>query len=1158
VNITTGALTGRYRNINNGVFIDYNPAQYSRGTSGAGTSSQGMNSLAPLTLAPVSTAAVPIVVRALDGSTVSGLHGNIKVIAHTGDISLTGYNTTDITVRAPRDDRFAMIGHGGRNFAVEATGAGYYNNSFGTPTFGGTFAAPDGREYQYLQMPNGNETVTGSRSNYGSSGAGANRSDVFMTITGDIEVEAGGNITLAAGNDVTSFAQIGHGGSELADFESSSFILGDVKVTAGGNISLTGGGVVPSVNRGNAASSGEGNYDLRAWAQIGHGGYVSGFMGFLGDIAVKAGGNVDVTGGAYSYSYAKIGHQGVGDRGQTGGNFIRNEHFRADSVESTIQTVLNAGTATVTYASANGHASSVVGIRDFSTTGAGTLVGSALNTADVSVTAGGNVTVSHLALGERQPQERFDWLGTGIDMAAYNVENQSLGVRTRNSFAQIGHGGFSAQSYNVANTATNYDDKIGDITVVAGGNVTVENGTGEQRWSRIGHGVSRDERADDSIDYGYSRSIDLAGNISIDAGGDITINADKADENEQEENTNTAFGAPAPSRYNPAAIGHGGVDNNLDLVVLSKGEDVNGIAASSNITAIAGGNLSVLAGKGVEASFAQLGHGFNSDQGNDASRRFGVPTGFAGDITVNVGGNVLILGGANAWAEQPSGISDNEGRSVTGAFAAIGHGGYQLDAPSSGNINVYVGNDLDIIAQRRTDPQTTTVGASPYSIQNPTPGTDSVASAFNFAKIGHFAVENGNRQSNYNDLVSNAGQTGDIVVVVGRDLSVQGGTTPNVDTQTIYGAFAQIGHGGPAMVGDLQGDITVLVKRDIAVIQGSDIGGGSLTTTALNNYAMIGNGDYLMDTAYTPSSLFRAGATGFRNGDIVVAAGGNANFEGSLIGHADPLVSTQPTNGSLQVAVSRLNPFFGGTGTLTATKSTVFSSGGFGRDHAEFFAPARSNNLMDATTRVNEKTATFQVAPANFAAPFVGANGITAGRADEVYLTPDLWWDEGALAAAADFSGGGVFPTDTVSGQGGALARVNTPGGLANLSSLDAGSLGGSAPIYRDSNGVSGLGLYSIYYDAIEFVNNTFPVKPTEPTKPIAPTPFPRFNFDGLLFSNVYESSERSEEFLDEYEKRPGSGGGVYYVFDPDTNKYSSYRVFGTQDFPEDGENDAN
>lgn len=1181
--------------------LGYSVNQYTRGTGG-GNGNQGIVSLGSLDLSPVGS----ITVEALNGSVLKGMHGRIDVLARSGDVVVKGYQTENISSRQPRDRRFAGIGHGGTSFAVATMGSGYENilGVVRVPGAGGT--TPDGRENVSYRMNTGNETATGSRSYIGEVGANMNRHQTFMSISGDINVEAGGNITVMAGNDVFDYARIGHGGSELADFETSSFILGDIRVIAGGNIDVIGGGSIQPYARGNTdPNNGENNYDLNAAAHIGHGGYRSGFMGILGDIEVDAGGSILVRNGAFSLSHGKIGHQGVEDRGQVGGNFNRTERFLNDSIDTSIVSVLNNGAATVTYAAVAGGPKNPTGVRDLFASGAGTLVGADRNTADISVTAGGSVTVDHLQMGRRQPAERFAWNGGNLNMSQYNVANQGLGIRTRNSFAQIGHGGINTIAFQVNNTATNYQNKIGDITVVAnGGNVEVKNGEGQQRWSRIGHGISRGEQVNDSTDAGFSRAIELSGDISIQASGDVRIDAFAADENERIENFNALFGAPSPSEFNPAAIGHGGIENNIDLVVLGQGEVMSGLIASSNISVVAGGSLSVLGGKGADTSFAQLGHGFASDQGNDASRRRGVPTGFAGDITVSVDGNILVEGSPNAWSEQPSGTGDDEGRTVTGAFAAIGHGGYQLDAPSVGNIRVYAGNDLMVLAQRRTDPETTVFGPSPYTIQNP--DTDAVASAFNFAKIGHFAVENGNRRTDLGDSVISANQRGDITVVVGRDALVWGGTTPDVDTQTIYGAFAQIGHGGPSITGDVSGDITVLVKRNLSVIRGSEISATSLTQRSLNNYAMIGNGDFLHDTnSSSQSALFRQTARGLRDGNVVIAAGNNASFNAALVGHLDPLLSPQSTFGNTQVAVSRLNPFFGGRGVLTAVNGTVFSSGGFGNgSQMQFFMPARSNNAMDATTRINERTVTFSEAPDNFAAPFNTSNGILAGRNDEVYLTPDLWWDQAGQAAAGNIPGGGVFPTDAISGHGGSLAMVNSPGGLRNLDSLAAGSLGGSAPLYRDLNGVSGSGLYTLYYDAIEFVSNTLPTQPTDPNIPI---PVETFDFAGLFFNETYDAFFREEDLFgdgiggygdelyytlglferdsetwegaeamtfedrldnlfgerrdsntqeeeDEEEenrrKRGRAGGPVgmtFYVFEPGTNRYSSYRVFGNQ-----------
>ena len=105
-------------------FLGFNPLQYTRGQAGNGTSTQGINSLAPLDLAPLGS----VVVEALNGSTVSGFHGDVTVIANTGQIDVTGYSTPeDVSTpdRRGRDRRFAGIGHGGSSFSFWTEGSGY-------------------------------------------------------------------------------------------------------------------------------------------------------------------------------------------------------------------------------------------------------------------------------------------------------------------------------------------------------------------------------------------------------------------------------------------------------------------------------------------------------------------------------------------------------------------------------------------------------------------------------------------------------------------------------------------------------------------------------------------------------------------------------------------------------------------------------------------------------------------------------------------------------------------------------------------------------------------------------------------------------------------------------------------------------------------------
>jgi hypothetical protein len=174
------------------------------------------------------------------------------------------------------------------------------------------------------------------------------------------------------------------------------------------------------------------------------------------------------------------------------------------------------------------------------------------------------------------------------------------------------------------------------------------------------------------------------------------------------------------------------------------------------------------------------------------------------------------------------------------------------------------------------------------------------------------------------------------------------------------------------------------------------------------------------------------------------------------------------------------------------------------------------------------------------------------------------------------------------------------------LVSLTPGTLGSSASIYRDQNGVSGSGLYTLYYDAIE-ESLLPPVVPVVP--PVAPGVTPPaivFDFFGLPFTETYDAFFREDELFngvagdgswlypllglferdetlveesadwrpenaldnlfgdrrdsnsqEEQDEERASriargqlGGPVgmsFYLFEPGTNRYSSYRVFGYQ-----------
>jgi len=102
------------------------------------------------------------------------------------------------------------------------------------------------------------------------------------------------------------------------------------------------------------------------------------------------------------------------------------------------------------------------------------------------------------------------------------------------------------------------------------------------------------------------------------------------------------------------------------------------------------------------------------------------------------------------------------------------------------------------------------------------------------------------------------------------------------------------------------------------------------------------------------------------------------------------------------------------------------------------------------------------------------------------------------------------------------------------------------------------------------------PIPPIQPTDPTIPDPNIVFNFDGYPFTETYDSFMRDEDVLgdgyaggddslygilsleevqedeeDDEKERERRKGGVgplgltYYIYEPGTNRYSSYRIFG-------------
>ncbi len=888
---------------------------------------------------------------ALIGHLGSGQFGGV-----TGNIDVDAGG--DVTVRAGSGvGSYASIGHTPAYLASQDPREGtaqvrYFNNTgagsgVGSTDFNNATLRNAGRGAQVDTTLSGNVTVTSNG-------------------TGGISVRGGDYPAGVVGNRSRAFAKIGHGG--MADSNLAMVnMYGDIVVNAiSGAVDLIAG-----EGRGNYAMIGHGGYNMGqgansdvlkgditvtsngdlvmsggnypdgatssdgtrfAFAQIGHGGFSTQQQHKSGDITVTVNnGDLIATGGVVQGNYAQIGHGGYSSHGQVGGDYTRG------------------GSAPVYNGSAN-----------------------------ISISVDGDIVMDHMASGDATPATFTD---------------QSATISPAFAYVLFGHGGQDSDRLNTT-TATGAN-KNGDVTVIAGGDITMNNGDYQGYYTQIGHGGSAN---DDNFT--------ATGNLTVTSqNGSVILNAAAAAEANQDITSSTnPVGVPAMD--NAVRIGHGGAYDN---------DNFNG---NGDIIVTAAENVELYGGNGYRGSQAQIGHGTNGNGDDDGIH--------SGNISVNAGQDLILKGGQNAYTQNPSDIGAPI--IVEGAHASIGHGGYRQDGNTSGDINVTVGHDLIMEAGSHNEASFDVSGV--YAGQ-----------------IGAFVrIGNGS-------YLEPGTHTGNITVQAGHDLLMTGAQTPNEVLNPIKDSFVQIGNGGASVSGNASGEIVILVGNDL-------ITADSDSPNLNDNYVKIGHGDWMKNT---PDS---SGA-GLKEGNITISVGNSAVFDHTLVGHVDPWTqlggnSALALSGNTYVGVSRNNPFHGGPGTLTSWGS-VFTSGlsGAGTE-LRFYIPSRSNNLIDSQTRLNEDSTTYVGTDADFAMPSSHVLGSQAAfqRADEIYLQPDLWWDNNGVSTVP---GSSAFPN-------GAIATVGSPGGYGNLTGLAAGSLGDGTSDYNADNAVSGAGRYTFYYDAIEDV----------------------------------------------------------------------------------------
>jgi filamentous hemagglutinin family protein len=657
-----------------------------------------------------------------------------------------------------------------------------------------------------------------------------------------------------------------------------------------------------------------------------------------------------------------------------------------------------------------------------------------------------------------------------------------------NTYALLGNGGTSTQGAS-----------SGDIVINAGGILEFMAGTpihytkGNQ-YAQLGHG-------------GYDADGSHLGNISITGGsGAMSLASGTIGGGA---NAGLVFRAGGGlDTY--ALLGHGGRSSQAGLLTqVGLAPDQAG-RLTGNITASVAGAIQVIAGTKIAhptnniqnnddgRSFAQIGHG--GWDGDINAGTYVLGTGHLGDISVTTTtGDVNVIAGDTALGSAGADFGRFH-------WAQIGHGGFSSSGDHHGNITV-------------------STGEGSVAIRGGAPTTDVDADKYNVARVGHA-----------NDTVNGKlGLAGEFIKVY----ALGGSGNVIIDAGDGRRSGAQIGNGGYLSPGDHYADIKIIAANNLTLNSGA--------TTGLDNWGKIGNGDQ------------RNRGGGAWDGDIHISVGETLSMGMGVIGHIDTKLSSSSvsglTDGDTFIAVGRNHPTSGGTGNFFTTSDSVISSaaGGILGDQLRIYMPDASSNGIAAGTFFN-------------GAGYVRTPAPGTNRADEQFAVEHMFPESGLTEADATFTPEGDYPFHS-------------------------------------------FGLYNIYYGGE--APPVPPTPPIPPTPPVPPTPGFDFNpfvfsdtydaffrseemflydgYDEVLPSVAYADAMESEapvatggtfleEILDDSfgerqygDLEPGSsilededdeernrrkrraaqqvgrGGLSYYVYDPGTNRYSSYRVFGVE-----------
>lgn len=931
-----------------------------------------------------------------------------------------------------------------------------------------------------------------------------------------------------------SFAQVGNGGratefwggSNLRGLSEGLGHRGDITIKAGGGVTVLASNIDPAVSTGQSTAIKRIAYDGVS-PLLGAGGTP------LFDILVGPGapnaalpGNNTMVGTNFGtsgtdtrsqlgnslrlYNYAMIGLGGHSSRGDHMGNITIN----AGKTSAGIGLFLQGGEGREDFAQ--------IGAGGFDSDGYDPLGGlnndsSRLNDqgsrGNISIKVGGKIIVQGGGVnskvvgrtGTTTDTRVAGAPGTGADSNAFGGLVQN--IESRFSYAQIGNGGglnggSSTGSITLVNTA-------GGLDLLAGNNT-------QTAYAQIGHG-------------GYNtRAQAHAGDIEVRVFGDINIKGGIpfVDDGSFVASNPLLSGFPnsGPQAGTPGgAITVTGVTNTLGTATINLAAPVPGLFVGQPIygTGIPGG-ATIIA--------------FN-------------------DTSVTISANTT---GTTAVTSFIAGNNGHQGQIAhqLGNYAQIGHGGWDSDA-QAGNLDL----------------STTTVGGFTGAIRvistngglNMQAGGDPSLTRNDDTYFRGASAHIGNGGN-----ATDGNHGGDILVSVKKDLNLRGGAAGR-DSMT------QIGHGGYETNGNLEGNIQIIAGGSMRMNRGADTDTSAVGSTnragleIFNNWVKVGHGDHRLRQ--------RTDGLGTRNGDIHISVGDTLNLgaianrpfaagaytrafsDTVLIGNIDSKIAIsdafRSTTGNTYIAVGRNNPYRTGTGQLITTNQTVITSAGEGLfGELRFYMPTSASNQIAEKTFINNAEYTRTPAPGS-------------GRADETPATEHLFTLGANGELEASFTPEGAYAF-----QGFGLYNVYYGGTAPPVAPPIAPPVIPVPPVPPAPPGFNFVTfLFGDTYDAFFRNESLFLYDGYEgllvsmalsdamyDDSPVGTGgSFVEELLDSGLGSRRYGEITTGSDVLEDEDdeerlrrkrrasQQVGRGAVSYYVFDPATNRYSSYRVFGVE-----------